>query len=478
MMNYSVSCVFFLVNTFAIIVALLSESQTTWMIASALVIPATIVLGVHFIVEKRFYTAILFCAHAAMYVFTVYVFLVRDRILQSPNFDFIVFTDENLQTGLLAIAITLAITTCTPLLWDRRCRGSRQVETFSLLSVVLGKAAAVNVATMWWLLLLSISGAIVSFAVNTTVLEVAYPYNGAGHWFPGFVLVAPESIGLVVLALAHARKLGLERNDRSFDTLLLAARINLVIVPCLCLLVLGQRGYTTFLWTMAIGVEVYSWRKRRAGVAWVLIYVIFAYFAYSAWPCLRADLATVPPGEAVINAVEHVLSLKEGQEVSELIDLNMYPMIGQSLFHLLYAIEMEKNDMSFGGSTFINLIPQALPGFLDGVLWERPLNDNWKIAYISGGGFFAIGNAYVNGGMWVMVLFVFCISALFLYFDLHTWKESTSTIYKFIYFMYIPLVIVQLFYGIQGLVRVPQALLLVMILEKLVARASFRGQQV
>ena len=76
--------------------------------------------------------------------------------------------------------------------------------------------------------------------------------------------------------------------------------------------------------------------------------------------------------EAVVTGFEYSLRMKQDEEISDLVDLETYPMVGESLFHLLYVIESEKMGNSLAGSTFINLVPQALPEFWMGSCGSGP----------------------------------------------------------------------------------------------------------
>ncbi|GLS34422.1 hypothetical protein GCM10010869_00100 [Mesorhizobium tianshanense] len=154
-----------------------------------------------------------------------------------------------------------------------------------------------------------------------------------------------------------------------------------------------------------------------------------------------------------------------GQQQIRLGDITM---IGQSLYHLLYAVQLIKDGISLSGLTFINLIPQALPEFLDGVLWDRPLNDNYRLMeyYHHGGGFLILANVYWNGGLAVVGPFFAALSTIFIVFDKHLVKASTGVIYRAVYWLWIPIMIVQLGYGVQGEFRVVQLLIVALFFDK------------
>jgi hypothetical protein len=129
------------------------------------------------------------------------------------------------------------------------------------------------------------------------------------------------------------------------------------------------------------------------------------------------------------------------------------PMLPQSLFHFLYVLDLVKEGISLNYSTFINLIPQQLPKFLDGILWKRPLNDNWTLAeyYRHGGGFLVYANAYWNYGLSSMIGFTVVLGAVVMWID--KLIKRLGIAYLGCYFVFISLLGVNLFYGIQPLVR-------------------------
>ncbi len=153
-------------------------------------------------------------------------------------------------------------------------------------------------------------------------------------------------------------------------------------------------------------------------------------------------------------------------------------MIGASLFHSLYVIQLLQDGISINSSTFVNLIQQLLPSWLDGVLWTRPLNDNWLLAnyYYHGGGFLLVANAYWNGGLWVALLFMVVMSAIFVGFDRHLRRPDAGLLYRMAYWLWLPVMIVQLGYGIQGMMRVVELLMAVILLERFLRKHRVRGR--
>jgi hypothetical protein len=103
--------------------------------------------------------------------------------------------------------------------------------------------------------------------------------------------------------------------------------------------------------------------------------------------------------------------------------------------------------------TFLNLIPQQLPEAMDGILWHRPLNDNWLLAdyFRHGGGFYSYANAYWNGG--IVPLGGFAALLAWLIARVEMFFKTLPVYYGAAYFLLLLVVPVGFYYGIQGLVR-------------------------
>jgi hypothetical protein len=90
--------------------------------------------------------------------------------------------------------------------------------------------------------------------------------------------------------------------------------------------------------------------------------------------------------------------------------------------------------------------------------------------YYHGGGFLLVANAYWNGGLWVALLFMAVLSAIFVGFDRYLMRPDVGLLYRAVYWLWLPVMIVQLGYGIQGVVRVVQLLVAVILLERFLRR--------
>ena len=422
------------------------------------------------------YTASLFIFHLLMTLLTVYIYLNRALVISTRVFVFSTFTDENLRTALIVFTTTLMSILLAWLLIARKRAGILTTSPKNALLELVGFLNFFKKGWIYMILLVSFVSAVLLIYTNATVLEVSYPFNLHTHWVSVTLLRIPIVLAFIGLIACYSKFI--HYGLRYYITLTMA-RLNFVVTLILMLLLSGGRGYFVFAWLIAGIFEGYLFLRRRGSLLWCIIFIALAYFSYLSWPYLRWNLALIPVKAALVESVNIALFRSGGVYSSSVYSSNIYiehiTMIGQSLFHLLYVIQLIQDGISLGGSTFINLIPQALPSFLDGILWDRPLNDNYRLGeyYYHGGGFLTVANAYWNGGLVVMVAFVSVLSVLFIGFDKYLTRPQTGVLYKFVYWILLPVMIIQLGYGIQGLARVIEILAIVILIDKINWRKPF-----
>lgn len=443
-------------------------------------------VAVVLIVRRYIYSGVLLGYHVGMAAFTTWVFINRDRVIHEQVFVFSTFTDANLQWAMVTL-VTASLTVFLP--WMALARGGRNLLRASVRTLVyelLGRLDHLPVVGFQLALVSSFVFGVLFFMTNTSVLEVSYPFQESSQWVPWEIQKVPTLAAVGALAFAYARRL---RRGPSFADWLLIAKINFLVVTILMLFLMGARGLFTFLW-LGFGVfELVLWKKRRGSLGWGVLFVVLAWFAYQSWPYMRGYLAQLPADEVLMQALQLSVGLGDDANLTyagqDEIRLNDIPMHGASLFHLLYVIQLIQDGISLSGSTFINLIPQSLPSWLDGVLWERPVNEAWLLrdyGYYHGGGFFLVANAYWNGGLWVALLFMVVLSIIFVGFDRYLMRPDVGLLYRAVYWLWLPVMIVQMGYGIQGMVRVVQLLVVVILFEqfrrrRVRARGSLLGVQ-
>jgi len=421
--------------------------------------------GIHIVLamalRRWVYTAASFLFHLTLTILTVYIYLNRDLVISSREMVFSVFTDENLRTALVALLVTLQASLAPWCLMVRRQQSLTTLSARQSFETLVGRLDELfSKARIQLTLAASLVLAVTFVSTNTTVLEQPYPSNLNSLWHPYELLRCPTLIAAVGLAASYSKWL---RHGRSYLPTLNLARINFLLTLTLMLLLVGSRGLFIMLWVLAGLFELGFFLKRRGTPAWGMLFLILAWFSYYSWPFLRVNLSSIPADRALLQALDISLlrSAPSGGFRNQAgIHVEDYAMLGTSVFHLLYVVQLTKDGSSLRGSTFINLIPQAVPDFLTSRLWDRPVNDNWRLAehYYHGGGFLAVANAYWNGGLLTMSAYVLVISTLFLGLDRYLARRATKALYKAVYWLWLPVMVVQLGYGIQGLARVIELL--------------------
>jgi len=477
-MTLALSVVLFCASSVLVLSAIYAISEALLLAGTIGVVLSGAHIGLVMGLRRYAYTAVLFLFHLAMTVLAVYIYLNRDLVILTTHFVFSTFTDENLRIALVVFTTTL-LSTLAP--WLLLVQGKTSILKISPKKAFVGLFGQLGFLKKSWIqaiLLISFLSAMFLFFTNTTVLEVSYPLNRRLHWIPGELLKIPTFLAAIGIVACYFKYL--HQGSRYFFTLTIA-RINIVMTPILMLMLTGSRGLFTFLWFFVGLFESYLFLKRRSALIWSVLFFALAWFAYISWPFLRAwGLSSMPIDAALLQALEIGLFLSPdsdaGQFEQSSIHIQDFPLVGASLFQLLYVIQLIEDGVSLGGATFINLMPQALPSWLDGVLWERPLNDNWRLGeyYYHGGGFLAIANAYWNGGLVVTMVFVLVLSTLFVGFDRYLLRSRTGILYKLVYWLWIPVMVVQLAYGIQGLARVVELLAVVIVIDQIIRRKSFQ----
>jgi hypothetical protein len=354
------------------------------------------------------------------------------------------------------------------------------MSRLSLRAVVaetIGRLDSIGFVWVHLLLLGSFAGSVLLFLTNASVLDVSYPYQLDQQWLPEEVFKIPILLSTVALAIVYAKRISRQRRD---IMLMNIARFNFLFVNVLSVLLAGGRGLFTFLVLIIGTFEFFLCFRRKGSLPWGALFIFLAWFAYQSWPYMRWSLALTPFNDVVSEAFLVCFGMgdQSGPTVAyaglRLSDIGMF---SASMFHLLYVEQLIRDGISLDGASFVNLLPQALPSWLDGVLWKRPLNDNWLLAehYHHGGGFLVVANAYWNGGIWVAELAIAALSFIFVGYDRYLANPRAGMIYRVAYWLWLPIMVVQIGYGLQGMIRVVELLGAAMIFEHLLSRRRAVG---
>lgn len=366
-------------------------------------------------------------------------------------FDFSVFNERNLIDAYFICAICLFFAAVVKLLSNKRSNSqflnfgnylsAARVQFFADLSRIV-----LALSTVLWV-------AISIFDANA--LKAPYP-------FFKYMQVFPDELYKLMFVLPLCAYIFLEygqkvktRSPSIFQSL------QFWIVFSLSLLSFGGRG---FHFVVVFILLILTFRAERSSYSRntrIILYLIAFVFLYEIWPITRFVLSD---GGFFSAFSVYFNGSKSFSNVA--FDLHEINMFGQSLFHLLYVVELVNNNNILNGMSFLNLIPQSLPGFLDGIVFDRPLNDAVRLQsiYWNGGGFWLLANVYWNG--WLSFILFCLIAPLIFYFFDNKFVAASSSFFSIFYLIFYPVFFVQIAYGLQGFARVLEVLALVYVLGK------------
>jgi hypothetical protein len=433
-----------------------SGDEIAWHIPAIIFLLSALRLSIYILNQKYFYSGILLAFNSIFCGFVLWVVANQSNILFEPIFDFTVFRDQYLRKA--AIVMTLATST-TWLTWRMivyQGRLTRSANRLEVLQQSLNYFARFSFANGLALHCLSLIAIVYFASINTTILELPYPTNLGRHSISGEFLKIPVFLSFVAYLIIVTRDVRLGR------TLTVIGPLNflfILAVSMIYLFIVGSRGLCVFLWMTLGAINIYiSSRARRKSITGPT-FILFALWGYLVFPSLRAEIWSADGFTSLTYIFGIDVTFGEGGgNKSSLAEI---PLLGQSLFHLLYVIDLIALGNSRDGLTFINLIPQIIPDFLDPSGSIRPINDNWLLSeyYFHGGGFLSIANAYWNGGLIFVALFCIILTGLCSVVDKWFISSRYGPVYTLIYYFWVPVFTIQLAYGIQGLSRVFQIIM-------------------
>lgn len=380
-------------------------------------------------------------------IFCAYILTVMDRVVAEPMFEFAVFTFDSVKRALLlndfAFGIAMLIYGFHPriLLRSRLFSYDEFRETARRLS---GRAIfyPLGLCLCWTIILLV-------FILTPNVLQFPYPEN---YLQPRNISSLLRAALVLVPFLFSIIRFVHDEYRITFGGVLFRATTYVAVfaIGLMC----GSRGPMV---GILIGMLFLDAAYCRSAFHWkslsILVGLAYLIFAVINWPDMRTSISAIgfiPAFTASFVNYGNILLLGSG---SNAVFLSDFPMLGQSLFHFLYTIALVDSGQSLHYQTFLNLIPQQLPEILDGILWTRPINDNWLLAdhFRHGGGFYSYANAYWNGGVVALGLFSGLLALIIARIEI--FFKRLPIIFLAAYFVFLLLVPIGLYYGIQGLLR-------------------------
>ncbi|SUS08813.1 membrane hypothetical protein [uncultured Defluviicoccus sp.] len=425
---------------------------------------------IHMARNNYIYTATMNFFHLATAIVFVWIFYKIDFVEANEYHNYSVFTFSNMKYGIQLLILCLLISSIIYVILLYRWPPKENYTFKYLFFATCGSARHWRPGILFSHLLFVVVITLIFFISNPSVLDIPYPYQRAAQWVPGRLSEAMVFWAAAVLCLAYINASIIEQHLTFFKN---AARISFIIVSILILFLNGNRGLFCGVWLLFGFCEIYLARQRSGGsYGWGVLFLLLAYLGYVSWDVIRSQGASAPTMyllERAFLAATWSLNTDGAQNVGYALRLNRIPTFSHMIFHLLYAIDLVERGYSLEGATFLNLFPQLLPRFLEPIVGERPLNDNWLLSeyFAHGGGFLAVANAYWNGGILVLAMFMASISAIFGAMDRCNMNVETGTIYRAAYWIWLPVMAIQLGYGIQGLVRVIEYLCLAFIMDRL-----------
>lgn len=411
----------------------------------------TFALSVTFLIRHaRLGNLIIVLQYAVVFmfsVFTVSILNAFDYVLYETTFDFSVFSRGNVQLVLalnsVALSVTVFIYSCMPSLYSVTGMFQHLRKGGGNVSVRV-RVGFWNWMVVSWILIVGI------FVFTPNVLQFPYPEN---NMQPGNI---PPTIRALVVLVPYAMFLGslfaegFRNTGRTIE-----ARLTYYCAVYFIGLMGGARGAVAGLLISTVMIDIFFGRDKGVQKwGWIAFGLAFLCFAVVNWPYMRVEMPADGWYRAFVDSFERYAELLPRRSIDAGgVALGEIPMLGQSLFHFLYVIDLVDSGAEYGFRTFINLVPQQLPDILDGILWTRPENDAVVLMdyFIHGGGFYSLANAYWNQGFAVMLAFAGALA--WLLGRVESYFKDTADTYVLAYMTFLYLVPVNMYYGIQGLVR-------------------------
>jgi len=374
--------------------------------------------------------------------------------------DFSVFTKDNLQTSLNVLVLNVVIILAVCVIEFSR---KRKLNDFALYKNIV----SIKISLLYVVIFSSFIFSVFFFTTNITLLDIGYPLQGESQWVSRSILKLPFFLASAALWVLYIKDAYYKVNGKFILNL---ARTNFIIVSMLILLLIGSRGIFVFLTFLFALFELRRYTASR-NLIWFFVFIALMWLMYKGWPYIRVNLHLLPFSEVMSNSFLVMSPFKDMMSVEggDLVKISQFKVLDQLLFHMLYVVQLVNDGISLGGDTFINLFPQSIPSFLDGLLMYRPRNDNWILGdyYGGGGGFLVIANAYWNGGVLVSMVFILFLTIMSIFIDRYPMRRKAGIVFYAVYILMFPVMAVQLGYGIQGLVRVLEVIMLVIMLDRL-----------
>lgn len=379
-----------------------------------------------------------------------YVYSYYDVLLPQGPFDFSAYSVKNLHNANNLMYLIFSIIYFT-LLANRRNilkRKRKMSEDLKIMFIQgLRKLYYIKSSTLFTVIVLILIIDILIFLGTFNVYRGQYgvamqQYFHISNFLRAFIGILSFFIYVIVKV----------KNNMKTNFTVLVVKLFFFFTLFFAILSYGSRGSVVGLLGLALIFDILTDRSKSSMIFNISSSFLLIIILVVLWPIMRNFIYIDGFAGAFVSSLHYVAggagsSFKNTQ-------FSLIPMIPMTLFHFLYVSDLISNGVSLNYSTFINLIPQQIPSFIaDAIGYVRPLNDNWRLAdyYFHGGGFYIFANAYWNGGVIPLVLFTYAISQILIWIEV--FFKNNHIVYYLAYPLFIYLIPVNTFYGIQPLIR-------------------------
>jgi hypothetical protein len=296
------------------------------------------------------------------------------------------------------------------------------------------------------LTLVSVFSILILFT-SATIFQAPYPFNKKMG-----LIIFPDSLRpFLVLPYLFAYFIVKIKSNFRNTIKVYVFKVLFFMALYFLLLIIGPRGAATGLIMLMMFFDLIADKSWFTKIMNFLVAIALLYIIVFLWPIMRFDIYSM----GVIDAFSTALLKASGISGDFFsVQFSLIPMIPMTLFHFLYVVALVEHGNSLDYQTFINLIPQQVPIFLEPIFGQRPLNDNWLLMkyYFHGGGFYIFANAYWNGGITPMFIFAIVVSWILVKIE-KFFKQVKDPLYFLAYPVFVFLIPVNTFYGIQPFIR-------------------------
>lgn len=207
--------------------------------------------------------------------------------------------------------------------------------------------------------------------------------------------------------------------------------------------------------TLALIYYIYSRHTKIAKGVLLTSTAGLLYLFYELWGYVRANAALEGFTTAVVNGLHNgIVEKLFGSEFEPGFNPLNITLLPQSYWHLLHTIDLYDSGISLDGTSFIDLIPQSIPGVVSDLIgFERPLNGAWRLAEyrVHGGGMYIVAEGFWNYGLLGAGVIALMLAGMAIL--LENWHRRQEPLLYCTYFAFLGTFGFGVFYGLQSLVK-------------------------